>query len=168
MELLSLIAPPLSAEALQINPPLVLGPVVSALASLASINTSNAAIAGMFEGKMKEELQPTHVTLWVDVREVALAHVLAMEKAAAVGQRFFTTAGHHSTKEVAEIIMAEFPELRDRLPATAEGLAVGALPPADQRHGYDNQRSREVLGLKYRPLKDTVVDTIKSMKALQS
>ena len=151
---------------MQICPPLVLGPVVHQLASLDSINTSNSAIAGLIEGKMKEKLPPSNVVLWIDVRDAALAHVLAMEKDAAQGQRFFCTAGHFSNKEVTEIIAAEFPEYRDRLP-TGERLEPGSLPPPGKRPEYDNSRSKEVLRLTYRPLKETIVETVKSLKAFQ-
>jgi len=41
--------------------------------------------------KTKEALSQS--TSWVDVRDTALAHVLALEKDAAGGQRIITTAG---------------------------------------------------------------------------
>ena len=148
------------------NPPLVLGPVFHHINSLSAINTSNAMIAGLIEGKFKNGLELTRTMLWVDVRDLAIAHVLALEKPAAAGKRFFVTAGQFSNKELAEIIAAEFPEYRNQLP-TGEGLEKGALPPKDQRVEYDNSRSREVLGLEYGPLKQAVIDTVKTLKDVQ-
>lgn len=39
---------------------------------------------------------------WVDVRDVALAHVLALEKEEAGGERFLTSAGPWSRQEICE------------------------------------------------------------------
>ena len=150
----------------QINPPLVLGPVVNYLASLDSINTSNSNIAAIISGQRKDKLQPASPTLWVDVRDLALAHVLAMEKPEAAGERFFIVAGHHSSKQIAELLLENFPEYRDKLP-TGEGLEAGALPPDGYRFEFDNTRSKEILGLQYRPFKETLVDAVTSMKALE-
>lgn len=104
--------------------------------------------------------------LWIDVRDLAIAHVLALEKPAAAGKRFFVTAGPFSYKEVAEIIVADFPEYHDQLP-TREVLEKGA-PPPEQRLGYDNTRSKEILGLEYGSLKKAVIDTVQSLKAVQN
>ena len=96
-----------------------------------------------------------------------MAHVLAMEKPEAAGQRFFTTAGHHSNAEVTRIIGERFPEYQDRLPA-GEALKAAELPPDGQRQEFDNSRTREVLGLEYGNLETMVVDAVRSMKLLES
>ena len=150
----------------QINPPLVFGPVIHHLTSLAAINTSNATVASLIKGEFRDGLEASRSMLWVDVRDLSRAHVLALEKVAAAGQRFFVTAGHFSSEEITEIIAAEFPEYQDRLP-TGEGLERGALPPKGQRIEYNHSRSKEVLGLEYGPLRKAVVDTVKSLKAVQ-
>lgn len=139
-----------------INPPLVLGPVVHYLSSLDSINTSNARISRLVRGLDKETSPPTGTFLWVDVRDVALAHVRAIEVPEAGAQRFFVTAGHYTNKDVVDIIRDAYPEIKDRLPEATSDL------PEDV-YGYDNSKSRQVLGLEYRSLKEAVVDTAKSL-----
>lgn len=140
-----------------INPPLVLGPVVHYLNSLDTINTSNERISNMIQGKCKDGLPPTGVFLWVDVRDVALAHVKAMEIPDAGGKRFFCTAGHYSNADLATIIKKNFPDLADKLPAE-----IVSDSPAEL-YGYDNSRSKKVLGLEYRSLEESVTDTVKSL-----
>jgi nucleoside-diphosphate-sugar epimerase len=142
-----------------INPPLVLGPVVHYFNSLDAINTSNARVRDMIQGKCKDGLPPTGVFLWVDVRDVALAHVQAMEVPEAGGKRFFCTAGFLSNAAIATIIKAKFPELADKLPADIKS----DLP--EDVYGYDNTQSRQVLGIDYRSLEDSIVDTVKSLLA---
>ena len=45
-------------------------------------------------GAAKKSCPPTMNYLFVDVRDLALAHVLAAEKDEAGGKRFFVVSGH--------------------------------------------------------------------------
>lgn len=118
----------------------------------------------LMTGASKEKLGPTGNHLWVDVRDIALAHVLAVEKDEAAGKRFFITKGNFCNREIVDIIDEEFPEYRDRLPR-GEALKTGDWPAAGV-HGWDNTQSVQVLGVTYRPFKECVVDTVKSLQPL--
>lgn len=145
------------------NPPLVLGPIVHYLNSLDALNTSNQRIRNLMTGQCKEEIPDTGTFLWVDVRDLALAHVKAMELPAAAGKRFFVTAGHFTNKEVAEIIRKNFPELEKELPGKD---VKGGDYPVGGLYGFDNSRTKEVLGIKFTGLEECIVDTVKSLKAV--
>jgi nucleoside-diphosphate-sugar epimerase len=139
----------------------VFGPVVPYLNSLDSVNTSNQRVRNLIQGEMKEKIAPTGNFFWVDVRDVALAHVRAIEVPEAGGERFFVIAGYFSNKRIADIIRETHPELQSK------------LPPADSpddfptdMFGFDNSKSQKVLGLQYRELKQTVSDTADSLLAV--
>ena len=117
-------------------------------------------------GKCKDGLTPSGVFFWVDVRDVALAHVKAMEVPAAANKRFFVTAGYYSNKEIAEIVRDSFPELASKVPE-GDALKPGDYP-TDGLYKYDNSRTVEVLGVKFRSLKESIVDTAKSLQAVQT
>ena len=104
--------------------------------------------------------------LFVDVRDLALAHVLAAEKAEAGGKRFFIVGGHFCNKEIAEIIWDEFPVLRPNLP-TGDALKPGDYPDKGT-YGFDNTRSKNLLGLTYRPLRESIIDTVKSLQTIKT
>lgn len=145
-------------------PPLVLGPIVPYLQSdLDNLNTSNQRIAAIVTGKAKESLPPTGTFIWTDVRDLALAHVKAMEVDGAGGKRFFITAGRYSNEEIADVIRDAHPELKEKVPA--KGVKGGEYPE-EGVYGVDNSRSKEVLGIKYRSLKESVEDTVKSLKEI--
>ncbi|KAI9828026.1 MAG: methylglyoxal reductase (NADPH-dependent) gre2 [Thelocarpon impressellum] len=146
-------------------PPLVLGPVIHYLNSLAALNTSNQRTGNMINGVFRDEIGPTGTYLWVDVRDLALAHVKAVETPAAAGQRFFVTAGYFSNREIADVVRKHFPELGDKLPRPdAKG---GDFPSGeDAVYKFDNSRSKEVLGVQYRTLEESIVDTVKSLLAV--
>lgn len=99
------------------NPPLVLGPIVHYLNSLDALNTSNQRIRDIMMGKAKDEIAPTGTFIWTDVRDLALAHVKAMEIAEGGGKRFFVTAGYFSNREIADIIRETYPDLVSKLPS---------------------------------------------------
>ena len=144
-----------------INPPLVFGPVVHYLNSLEALNTSNQRIRDLIQGKYKEGLPPTGTFLWVDVRDVALAHVKAIEVPAAGGSRFFVTAGHFANKDLADNIRETHPEFASKLPPKD----IPSDFPADV-YGYNNKKSIDILGLEYIPLKKTVADTVDTLLAV--
>jgi nucleoside-diphosphate-sugar epimerase len=140
-------------------PPLVLGPVVHYLNSLDALNTSNQRVRNMIQGKAKDELPASTPYIWTDVRDLAKAHVNAIEIPEAAGKRFFITEGYFSTKEIANIIRDNFPDLKDMLPSKD-------LPDDTPKDVYeiDNSRGKDVLKLTYRPLKECVVDLVKSLQ----
>lgn len=97
------------------------------------------------------------------MRDLALAHVKAAELPEAANKRFFVTAGYFSNEEIADIVRENFPELKDKVPA--KGTKGGGYP-AEGIYKYDNSRTREVLGIQFRSLKDSIVDTVKSLQAV--
>ncbi len=133
------------------------------LNSLDALNTSNQRVRNLITGQCKDEIPDTGTFIWVDVRDLALAHVKAMELPQAANKRFFVTAGYFSNKEICEIIRKYFPEYKNELPPP--GAKGGDYPEAGV-YKYDNSRSIKVLGLKFRTLEESIVDTVKSLKAV--
>ena len=144
-------------------PPLVLGPIVHYLQNLDNLNTSNQRIAAIMTGKAKEQIPPTGTFIWVDVRDLALAHVKAAELPEAANKRFFVTAGYFSNEEVADIIRDKYPELKDKVPAKG---TKGGEYPSEGVFKYNNSRTKEVLGIEFRSLEESIVDTVKSLQAV--
>ena len=145
---------------------MVFGPVAHHLESVEGINTSNERLVSLVRGGWKSGVPDTGAaTIWVDVRDVAEAHVKAgLEVAEAGGRRLFTTAGTFSNREMAEIVKRRFPELGDKVPGPeVEG---GELPGEGERFKFDNEETTRVLGRRWRGFEESVVDTVKSLLAL--
>lgn len=137
-----------------LNPPMIYGPVLHEVSSLDSLNTSSTRILNLMLGRTGLAGSLMHI----DVRDLAQAHVLAMEKPEAANQRFFTVCKMATEKELGDIIRNNFPEYA---PNVRNDL-VDKLPPFE----IDHSKSVNVLGLKYRTLEETIIDTVKSLKAL--
>ncbi|KAK3898618.1 hypothetical protein C8A05DRAFT_47117 [Staphylotrichum tortipilum] len=147
-----------------VNPPMVFGPVVHYLASLDGVNTSNARVADCLAGKWRAEVPPTGAAiLWVDVRDVAAAHVKAgLEVAEAGGKRLFVTAGWFSNAEMASVVRRHFPEDAERLPT--KETKGGEIPGEEERFRFDNEATRKLLGIEWRSFEESIVDTARSLK----
>ncbi|RBA09676.1 hypothetical protein FPRO05_05612 [Fusarium proliferatum] len=137
------------------NPPLILGPPTPWLASMDSINTSNERLRDLCQGKWKDELPPTASWYWVDVRDVALAHVRALENLDAGGRRFFLMQGRMSNAQIAQVAADHYPHLKDKIPKTLVDDT-----PADLWE-VDTAPSKDVLGLEYLDLEACIVDSLK-------
>ncbi|TLD27908.1 NAD dependent epimerase/dehydratase [Venturia nashicola] len=141
-----------------LTPPLVFGPIVHHLDSLDSVNTSNEVIRDLIQGKiLQDKLPSTGSCLFVDVRDLAIAHVQAIEVPEAGGKRFFTVAGYYSFAHVVEAIRKTHPELSSKLPKNP----IDDTP--EDIYGYDNSRTREILGIKFTPLEKSIGDTAASL-----
>ena len=146
---------------------MVFGPIVHYLNSLDTLNTSNQRIRDFIQGKAKNGLPNSGVFLWIDVRDLALVHVKQIELPEAANKRFFATAGYFSNKEIADAIAKNFPEYKDNLPgpdAQGDGDYPGGT--TDTIHKYDNSRVVNTLGIQFRTLEESVVDLVKSLKAV--
>ena len=131
------------------------------LNSLDAINTSNKRFKDFIQGNSKDQLPPSGTFLYVDVRDVALAHVKAIEVPEAGNQRFFITAGYFTNRDIVDSILESHPQLESKLPPKD---APRDLP--SNIYGYDNRKSIDVLGLQYQPFNKTVGDTIESLLAV--
>ncbi|TKA70426.1 hypothetical protein B0A55_07897 [Friedmanniomyces simplex] len=144
-------------------PPLVLGPIVHYLNSLDALNTSNQRIRDIMQGKAKDEIPETGTYIWVDVRDLALCHVLAIEKEEAANKRFFITAGYFSNKQIAESIGRHYSQYKEQLPTSS---TPGGDFPKDGLYKIDNERVQKVLGIKFRSFDESIKDTVKSLQAV--
>ncbi|KZL85897.1 nad dependent epimerase dehydratase [Colletotrichum incanum] len=149
-----------SFDLVTINPPLVYGPLydASAIKSPQDLNQSNYMLYGSFFAPgltSASPIPPEFLHLYVDVRDVARAHLLAATTPAAGGNRFVVSPGGVSNQKIANILREKFPELKGRIPAgdpTKSALPEGLF-------GVDASLAGNVLGLEYRKLEDTIGDT---------
>ena len=147
-----------------ICPPLVLGPLAHHLPSLDAINESNARVVKLLRGEWKNEIPSQGpVSIWVDVRDLARAHLLAMDKPEFGGKRLFTTPGYFSNAEIAAVVRDRFPEYNDRLPGPE--VKGGELPDADKTFKWDVSATDKLLGFEWISLDKSISDLVNSLKA---
>ncbi|KAL9588511.1 MAG: hypothetical protein Q9203_002682 [Teloschistes exilis] len=129
---------------------MVFGPIHPKLQTLDTLNTSNQRIRDMLLGRMTDEIPPGGVNVWVDVRDLALAHIRAAEREEAQNKRFFVTAGYYSNRELADDVLKVVPGLEGKVAKKG-----GEFPDGDYFE-YDNSRTRQVLGIEFRSLENMI------------
>lgn len=113
---------------------------------------------------------------WVDVRDVAAAHVRALEVPEAGGQRFIISAGAAAWQDwrmsfpCLQIYKAMTPYIVDvanELKIPGVDLQIGTPGSGKNVMGqvvFSSKKSRDVLGIQYIDMRTTAKDTITSYK----
>jgi nucleoside-diphosphate-sugar epimerase len=148
-----------------INPGLVLGPSFATASESGSLFLMNELMSGYFFYGA-----PNFSFTFVDVRDVATAHVRAAELASASGRYILARPEMVSLLQMSRIIRDRHPN-RLALPRHAvPDWAVRILGPRfglsqdyirkhlGIRFAVDNRRSVDELGISYRPVEETVLD----------
>ncbi|KAI9680092.1 MAG: hypothetical protein M1817_005108 [Caeruleum heppii] len=144
-----------------INPDIVIGPMLHPLPGPSSINETNKFAVHNFMNGTYNAIEAVRFPFYhfVDVRDVAQAHILAMTVPSAANKRILLVSGLITPQLVANTIREHFPELKPRV---SEGTPAQILPKGINPTNWDVSRSREIFGKdwKYRSLEESLVDTV--------
>uniref|UniRef100_A0AAU2B5J3 Cinnamyl alcohol dehydrogenase CAD2 n=1 Tax=Conocephalum conicum TaxID=41839 RepID=A0AAU2B5J3_CONCI len=131
-----------------INPAMVLGQLLQN-----TLNTSSESILGLLTGAMKE--YPNASLGYVNVKDVALAHVLAYESPSAEGRYIMSESILHYD-DVVELLKKIAPEYL--ISSTMEGPG-----PKAPKYVLKHEKA-EKLGIKFTSLEDTFAECVASLK----
>lgn len=158
-------------ELVAVNPGLVLGPLLNDDSST-SVETLRKLVNRELPGA------PHLGFAVVDVRDVAIAHRLALETPEATGNRYIVAGEHLWLNEMAAVIAAHFNPRGFRIPtrtlpnwlmwlaARFDKTARLALDFIDVREDLSTDKARRELGWTMRPVDETLIATVDSMIAL--
>lgn len=148
-----------------INPGLVLGPSLGTASDSGSLFLMNELMSGYFFYGA-----PNFSFTFVDVRDVAAAHIRAAEVESASGRYILARPEMVSMRQMSRIIRRRHPR---RLALPRHGVPDAAVRILGPRFGLtqdyirkhlgirfpvDNHRSVDELGISYRPVEQTVLD----------
>lgn len=156
-------------EAASILPVAVMGPVLGN-----DYSHSSSAIKEMFEGRM-----PNLLNLgfdYVDVRDVADLHILAMENENAKGERFLATSGRNITYKDQALLLKKVYRTQAQKISTRvvpDGIVKLlaffnkkiAMPASflGQNTACSNEKAAKILGWKPRTSEQAILETAKTM-----
>ncbi|KAF9077902.1 hypothetical protein BDP27DRAFT_1310382 [Rhodocollybia butyracea] len=142
-----------------ILPGFVFGPLLQEIDSPSQLNYSMGLFfQGAMSGTSSEVTQEKALTLiggWVDVRDVADAHVAALTVEAAKNQRFITSNWSCCVQDISNAVHKINPNIPNRFPYLQIPL------PAKN---FDSGKSKAVLGIKYKSLEETTKDSLADFK----
>ncbi|KAJ4843980.1 NADPH-cytochrome p450 reductase [Turnera subulata] len=132
-----------------VNPVLVLGPLLQP-----TVNASTVHILKYLTGSAKT--YANSVQAYVDVKDVALAHILVYETPSASGRYLCAESVLHRG-EVVEILAKFFPEYPIPTKCSDE------KNPWKKPYKFTNQKLKD-LGLEFTPVKQCLYETVKSLQ----
>ena len=151
-----------------LDPPVVLGPLAdeSQAASTRPENLTESFFLiynALLRPDQTAESTPGDLPLhlYVDVRDLAQANLLAATTPAAGGKRFVVCAeqGHMSAQRVADILREALPDLRDKIPKGTPGQ-----PLPEGIFSASSQLARDVLGIRFRTPEETINDMASQLR----
>ena len=149
-----------------INPVLVMGPSLTK-----DIGTSNSLVKNMINGSVPGTPK-IHIGI-VDVRDVASAHILAMESSSADGERIIVSEKELWVHEVAAILRdagfnktpkVVFPKWLMKIVALFRKDLALMIPMIGKRRDVSSSKARELLGWKPIKAELSIIDTAQQLK----
>ncbi|KZV64906.1 NAD-P-binding protein [Peniophora sp. CONT] len=123
------------------------------LLPISSVNEMTSSLHNLYLavilGRVENPLFKTGAG-WIDVRDMALAHVLAAQKEDAGGQRIIISAG--------DCVVADLVAMAHSINPSLPEAANGALP--DNRYMFNTNKMRHILDLQPRSLEETMCDSL--------
>jgi nucleoside-diphosphate-sugar epimerase len=137
-------------------PSSVFGPQIDAIDSMANLHTTASELWTLVDASALPSLQFAGA---IDVRDVALIAAAAVDKPEASGRRFLL-AQHFDWQSAADVAREGLQEeFSSRIPIGTPGS--GKEEALKYTYTADGSKVVKVLGVNYRPMAETVVDTLK-------
>ncbi|KAJ3573251.1 hypothetical protein NP233_g2544 [Leucocoprinus birnbaumii] len=156
----------ISWDLVVINPPVVLGPGIQEITGGPA--NLNASIKWLYEVVVNSSSQSEKFlyssSVWVDVRDMALAHILALQKEAAGGERIVVSAGPFIWQDLVDIAnqLTPYP-----LPSHPPPKGIPGLDKTYLVHFKPNKQEK-ILGMpvsSLRTMEETVRDALTEFAA---
>ncbi|KAJ6780201.1 hypothetical protein PWT90_04461 [Aphanocladium album] len=146
-------------------PAMVFGPFLPEAkpTSIADVNTSNLMVWGVASAGRDAPVPPTKGPIWVDVRDVADAHVRALVVPEAGGGRYLLAQGVYCNQELADVSRRVTSAYQDRIPIGETGKRE-----ADTHFGVDSTETEKVLGISWRGLDECLGDLVPQLFEIEN
>ncbi|CCC66867.1 hypothetical protein NCAS_0A03090 [Naumovozyma castellii] len=140
-----------------VNPCYVFGPQLFDENVTAKLNTSCELINKLLHLSAGDAVDNFFVGNFVDVRDVAKAHLLGFENQNLVDKRLLLISSRFNAQDILDIMNEDFKTLEGQLPA--------GVPHTGALHQWkgaiaDNSKTKELLGFEFIPLKKTIDDMV--------
>lgn len=147
------------------NPVWVFGPQLFDESATGGLNTSCQYINDIVHSTLQSKLDMDIVGGYVDVREVAKAHSVAFENAAAIDHRLVLCAGRFTLVDIADVLATKFPQLRGQIPS---GDHLEGSKRLKNLAKFNYSKTEKILGIKCRLFESTIGDTAAQLLKMEN
>ncbi|EWY82496.1 hypothetical protein FOYG_14589 [Fusarium oxysporum NRRL 32931] len=151
-------------DLVSLNPAMVFGPFLQGAVPKSSehLNTSNQIVYGIVSAGQDGEIPATKGPVWVSVKDVALAHLKAIQVPEASGERYLLAAGVYCNQEIADVAQEVAGKNKDKIPTGTPGLRE-----ASTHFGVDASATEKALGIKWQSLDDMLSGLLPQLFEIQ-
>lgn len=139
-----------------VNPVFVFGPQAFDSEVKETLNTSSEVINNLLKLKSTDKV-PETMARWIDVRDVAAAHLVAFEKDAAKNQRLVLSAGDFTGQDLVDVIHKNAGDAAKNVPVGNPGTGPELRASLCK---VDLSKTEGILGFKYITLDQSVIDSV--------
>lgn len=149
-------------------PGMVFGPFLpgAAPSSARDLNTSNTLVHAVV-ASAGGVMPPTKGPVWVDVRDVADAHVRSLSTPEAGGRRFLLAAGVYCNQELADEARRMMMESKGKGRSSRIPVGEPGRREAHLHFGVDARGAEEVLGMKWRGLGECLRELVPQLYEME-
>lgn len=140
-----------------VNPCYVFGPQLFDESISRSLNASCQIINEIVYSRSGNKVEQQFASFFIDVRDVAKAHILAVEKPVLAGRRLILANTKFALQDIVDIINKNFPELRGEI---TEGFVGNGAEVVKHIASIDNSKTKEMLELNFRSFEETICETV--------
>ncbi|GAV52718.1 hypothetical protein ZYGR_0AG07090 [Zygosaccharomyces rouxii] len=137
-------------------PSMVLGPHKFEEDVKVNLNLSNRIIDSLLNTSPNQTNLPKMCAPFIDVRDVARAHLVALRKESAVNQRICVFKRTFGSQDILDILNYRFPGLRGKISLGPDPRKGDQTPSCN----YDTSFSNKILGFEFKTLEESVCDTV--------
>lgn len=147
----------LGFDLVSLCPGMVFGPFLpnAKPSTISEVNTSNEMVWAVVSAGRDGSVPPTKGPIWVDVRDVADAHVKALQVPEAGGGRYMLARGVYCNQELADVSRRMLPKYQQRIPVGEPGTRE-----SHKHYGASTAETDSTLGIKWRSLEETLGDLV--------
>lgn len=139
-----------------VNPTYVYGPQLFDEDVKEKLNTSCEFVNAILKNSPQVKALAGLKGHFVDVRDVAKAHLVAFQKKEAAGQRLIASNGRFTYQDLMDIVNEDFPQLKGKVPAGEPGSGKKLY---DSFPDIDNSKSKKIFDFQLNNLHNAVHDT---------
>ncbi|KAG7661332.1 uncharacterized protein J8A68_005123 [[Candida] subhashii] len=142
-----------------VNPSFVFGPQAFEIKDKSQLNLSAEVVNSVVKLGRQDKI-PEVVGTFVDVRDVARAHIFAFESDKAINKRFLLASEKFSNEKIAYLINEKFPNSR-----VPKGDLDKHVRQIKKEFNVDTSKTREILGFDFLGIEQSVFDTTEQIYA---
>lgn len=143
-----------------VNPVHVFGPHVFDSDINDVMNCSTELANNFLKNGPTFEVNPNSKNQFIDVRDIANAHMYAFQKENTIGKRLLLSCGDFNEQDIVNVINSDFPSMKGKIPV---GIPENAIVGKHTGAIVDCSKTKEILGYEFIDFKTSMDDTVEQI-----